>query len=445
MIKLIAFDNKTTLVLEKTKKLSLYLCGPTLYDHAHIGNLRGPILFDVLIKLLKTEGYDYRYYQNITDIDDKIIFQAQQKNQSEKTLTDYYFIHYQKLFQDINMLIPEFIKVTDFIPEIINFITKLLQKKAAYETDDGVYFDTQKIQYFHSASTKPKHLSNDLNKINLNKKHFADFALWKKKTSGKKWASPWGVGRPGWHTECVGLIDKIIGQTLDVHGGGNDLTFPHHFNEEIQFKTLYSQQPLAKFWLRNGFVIFAETKISKSNPQMLNKFLTKDFIQKYSANVLRFLFYLSPYHQDITLTDKLLTYSQHLESKVTNIFIQTRFYWFLQTKNTIYTLKEFDSKWWKKFLVCLKNNLNTTQALDVLIKIIKKINLFFVKKTNNEAFVLVNTLKKCLDVLGIKIQLISWDQQTLNEIKQWQKHLETKNYVKADCLRKILQQKKVLV
>ena len=108
-------------------------------------------------------------------------------------------------------------------------------------------------------------------------------------------------------------------------------------------------------------------------------------------------------------------------------------------------MKEFDSKWWKKFLVCLKNNLNTTQALDVLIKIIKKINLFFVKKTNNEAFVLVNTLKKCLDVLGIKIQLISWDQQTLNEIKQWQKHLETKNYVKADCLRKILQQKKVLV
>lgn len=287
-------------------KLKLYACGPTVYNYFHIGNARAFLFFDVVRRYFEYLGYEVSYVQNITDIDDKIIEQAIAENTDFKTIADKYAAAFLEDTDGLGIKRPDFQpRATEVMPQIIALIHDLEKKGFAYEVEGDVYFDTAALPAYGSLSGKQIEDQKAGARVaeNIQKKHPADFTLWKKSKPGEPvWDSPWGEGRPGWHTECVVMSQHHLGQSFDIHGGGIDLVFPHHENENAQALAL-SGKPLARYWMHNGFLNIEGEKMSKS----LDNFITaRDILKKYDAEAIRFFFLSKHYRSPIDFNRELI-------------------------------------------------------------------------------------------------------------------------------------------
>ncbi|BBA22378.1 cysteine--tRNA ligase [Mycoplasmopsis bovirhinis] len=405
--------------------LKVYLCGPTVYNYVHIGNLRPIISYDLMLKAARALDIKFKFIHNITDIDDKIIAKAQNENLSEAEVAQKFSKDYINLLVKFNVdTITNLEFVTQNLDYINNFIAKLVDNNCAYELDNNIWFNTWKYQniYGNISGQKLEHMAFEAS--NFIKNNQADFALWKKTDSGIKYTSSFGQGRPGWHTECVALIEKHFGkQGVDLHGGGMDLTFPHHENENIQFYALYHKNLAAK-WLRSGQINLNNVKMSKS---LNNIIFANDFINKYSPDHFKLILLLNSFTSIINLDDNLINNVEILLKRITKIYFNEKL---ANLKSNNYNQEIY--------LNLMQNiyQLKFATFIKTINDLIKEINL-------NQDIILINTLIKAFDTLGFDFKKLDFDKYAKIYWK-WQTLLKAKEYQKADELRAVLRAKKLV-
>ena len=388
-------------------KVKMYVCGPTVYNYIHLGNARPIVVFDTLARYFKYKGMEVDYVQNFTDVDDKIINKSIEEGISASEVSEKYI---KCFFEDINRLnILDSVKrpkVTENMEEIIEIIQKLIDNGFAYEKDGDVYFEVKKYKdYGKLSNQKIEELELgariDVSEI---KKNPMDFALWKKKKDGEPfWESPWGQGRPGWHIECSAMAKKYLGDTFDIHGGGQDLVFPHHENEIAQSKCAYHGN-FANYWLHNGFIQINGDKMSKS---LGNFFLLREILEKFSGNVVR-LFILSTHYrkpinfsfENIEDTKKALQNIVKSMNKFEDIVEKYKNEKTADIKNLDFSQKidEFD----KKFEDAMDEDMNTPQALATIFDQIRETNKF-ISVNKDELSTIYAEIEKSYESLKRKI------------------------------------------
>ena len=389
-------------------KVKMYVCGPTVYNYIHLGNARPIVVFDTLARYFEHKGMEVEFVQNFTDVDDKIINKSMEEGTSASEVSEKYIKYF---FEDISKLnILESVKrpkVTENMAEIIEIIQKLIDNGFAYEKDGDVYFEVKKYKdYGKLSNQKIEELELgariDVSEI---KKNPVDFALWKKKKDGEPfWESPWGQGRPGWHIECSAMAKKYLGDTFDIHGGGQDLVFPHHENEIAQSKCAYHGN-FANYWLHNGFIQINGDKMSKS---LGNFFLLREILEKFSGNVVRLFILSTHYRKPINFsfenmedTKKALQNIVKSMNKFENIIEEYKNEKIESVKNSEFSQKidEFD----KKFEDAMDEDMNTPQALATIFDQIRETNKFI--STNESEFsTIYYEIKKSYDSLNEKIE-----------------------------------------
>ena len=343
----------------------MYVCGPTVYDYAHVGNARPVIVFDIVYRMLNLKyGAEHvTYVRNITDVDDKIIEASNSLNEDISTLTERTINYFHDDASYVGALQPNVEpKATDHIPEMINIIEKLIKKNHAYEADGNVLFAVNTFDNYGNLSGKSLEdlIAGSRVEVANYKKNPADFTLWKpSKANEPGWDSPWGKGRPGWHIECSAMSEKYLGQSFDIHGGGQDLTFPHHENEIAQSESCNNKK-FANFWMHNGFLSIEGEKMSKS----LGNFITiNELKDKYQGEVIRFNMMLTHYRQPLNWTEKSLQDSKKTLDK---------WYKILGACNKSFVSKnELISN---KMLNALADDVNTPQAIAELHQLYKAAN-----------------------------------------------------------------------
>lgn len=431
-----------TFVPQVEGKVSMYVCGPTVYNYPHIGNMRPVVVFDVLRKFFTYVGYEVTYVSNFTDVDDKIIKEAKKENKTEKELTEFYIQEFKKATLAIGSNIPSITpKVTEYIQKIIDYVDNLVKIGAAYVVDGDVYFRVNKIKDYGSLSgiNVEDLMVGARIEENSNKESPLDFALWKKTDEGINWPSPWGNGRPGWHTECCVMIDTIFpGQYIDIHGGGYDLKFPHHENEIAQCEATHSHK-IAKYWMHNAFINFGNEKMSKS---LGNVIYAKDMIEKYGGAVTRLVILSAHYRQPVNFTDETVNAAIQEVNKMKMVIKQMA----LKLQVSGINLDEGKPTYINPFLEALADDLNTANALTEIYNIIKLANQevrsreIDYKKLND----LFKTLNDMFSVLGIDIPYVKMDE---NDRKLYQNYLESKenkDFAKSDEFRNILIEKGIM-
>ena len=364
--------------------VKMYVCGMTVYDDCHVGHARVLIVFDLIYRWFLNSGYDVQYVRNITDIDDKIINKSNDQGCNFKELTDRYIESMHEDSKALNVIPPTFQpKATDAIPSMIKMIGILVDKGFAYIGKNGdVFFEISKFKDYGKLSKKN---IDDLDpgsrvKIDDNKKSFGDFVLWKlSKENEPSWESPWGKGRPGWHIECSAMSSDILGNGFDIHGGGQDLIFPHHENEIAQSESCHDHK-MANYWIHNGFVNVDDEKMSKS---LGNFFTLKNVLKNYSGEVIRFFVYKSHYRSPLNYSDQNLN---DAKTAVEKIYIALRPYKCIQ----------IDLDWSKASLSKIKDALdddfNSPKAISIIFELINLLNKGSNKGLANEIFSVLKAL-----------------------------------------------------
>lgn len=401
-------------------KVKMYVCGPTVYNYIHLGNARPIIVFDTLARYFKYRGYDVTYIQNFTDVDDKIIKRANEEGISVKEVTEKYI---KGFFEDIEPLnISDDIirpKVTENMPEIIEIIKKLIDEGFAYEKDGNVFFEVKKFEEYGSLSNQKIDELEIGARVDImeEKNNPLDFALWKRKKEGEPyWDSPWGQGRPGWHIECSAMAKKYLGDTFDIHGGGQDLVFPHHENEIAQSRCAYHGN-FANYWLHNGFIQVNGDKMSKS---LGNFFLLREILGKFPGNVVRLFILGTHYRKPINFSmDNMEDSRKTLKNIVTSMNNFSEIIEKFSGKgshegevsdntgnNSTNEFKEKVNELDKKFMEAMDEDMNTPQALAVIFDQIKETKKFSVNVSSGEEAEALNysynsLRKKLEEVLGI--------------------------------------------
>lgn len=418
----------------KENEISMYVCGPTVYGDIHIGNCRPVIVFDVLYRVLTYIGYKVTYMSNITDVDDKIIKKALEENVSESVISSRYFEHYLELRKDLNAINPTYMpKVTDNIENIINFISKLVDLGFAYEREGDVFFRVNKVAGYGRLSN----LNLDDLQVgarieeNSLKENPADFALWKKTDVGIKWDSPWSKGRPGWHTECVVMINSLYPSGLiDIHGGGFDLKFPHHENEIAQSYAC-SNTLLANVWMHNGYINMNNVKMSKS---LGNVKSGREIVDKYGVNITRWAVISTHYRAPINFSDEVMDAASKEVSKISDALRQAS----VKLQLNDYNSDALDNELIDKFVDTLLDDLNTSNAQTVVFEVTKLLNQSLRGRDLELLAKYYNTLKVCIDLLGLvenKIILTDEDKELFNK---WNEYKANKDFSSADEVRKVL-------
>lgn len=424
-------------------KVKMYVCGPTVYNHPHIGNGRPIIVYDTLKKTFEALGYDVTYVSNFTDVDDKIIKGAKEEGITEAELTAKYIAGYNNDRKSLNADIPDITpKVTETMDEIIAFIADLVEKEAAYVVDGDVYFRVNAVNNYGALS---KQRIEDLMvgaRIDENslKENPLDFTLWKKTTEGINWDSPWSKGRPGWHTECVVMINKEFdSHRIDIHGGGMDLKFPHHENEIAQSEACFHTH-IANYWLHNGMLNMDGVKMSKS---LGNGLLIKDMVKEIGGNVLRWAFLSAHYRAPLNFNDEVVNNARTELNKIQTSHKQA-------CVKMALLHKEFgvekNAELWKTFLDAMSDDLNTPNAFSVVFETNKQLNQALrVREVNPETVSqLVNTLEGMMYVLGIKITRVVLDDEDFDLYQKWNDAKAIKDFATADIYRQKLIEKGVL-
>lgn len=445
MIKIFDSMSKTKKELTSNNIVNLYLCGPTVYNYIHIGNIRPVLVVDVLHRLLVHQKYQINYVHNVTDIDDKIINQAKKDQTTEIEISEKYFQAYLADLKTLNILMPtKMPKVTDYIGENIKFIAELVSKEYAYVSDYDVYFQVDKIASYGALSNRKlaqlipnSRISNKKNKVLA-----FDFSLWKDTNIGLNWKSPWGNGRPGWHTECVVFIKTLFdGQTINFHGGGIDLIFPHHENERAQFLALTNKE-LANIWWHNGHINLASEKMSKS---LNNVILVRDFCQKYHPFVLRYLILNHDHHQPINFTDELIIEAENTIKKYQQILQLWSYHSFIALGDVAKQINNYHEEYYQMIIKYLSDNINTTNVFAVVASMIKDLHQGIAKKdfssTNQSIF---QTLVLAFELLGFNFQYGDYQPEVKQKIKHWEELKAKKDFKAADLLRQELQELGVL-
>ena len=418
----------------KEKEVSIYCCGPTVYGDAHVGNIRPVIVFDTLRRFLRFLGYDVKLVSNFTDVDDKIINKAQQEGVSEQVITDRYIAAYKDVLTKLNVE-PHYLnpRVTEYMPQIIKYIDELVKMGAAYEKDGDVFFRISSIKdYGELSNMKVDDLVVGARiEENSKKESPLDFTLWKKTDVGIQWDSPWGKGRPGWHTECCVMINSIFDGKIDIHGGGFDLKFPHHENEIAQAKA-HDHNKIANVWMHNGFVNFGEEKMSKS---LGNVVLAKDAIAKYGGNVMRWLILSTHYRAPVSFTEETVQSASNELQKVQKAYNQLAVA--IQLGNGDLKSKEIRVE---EFVKALADDLNTSNALAAVFETVKQANIELRKRPQNlqEISGIFGTLSVMLDVLGIKFEMPILTPELRKTYEQYLTLKAEKRFEESDKLRDVL-------
>lgn len=438
--------NTKTLKKEEFKPITegevkMYVCGPTVYDNVHIGNVRPVVVFDTLRRTFEELGYKVKYVSNYTDVDDKIIRRSKELGISEKELTDKMIAAYNDIRHKLNAAdLYKTPRVTETMDEIISFIDGLVDKGAAYEKDGDVYFRTSSVADYGSLSNQnlddlqvgARIEENDLKESQL------DFALWKKTEDGIKWPTRYSIGRPGWHTECVVMINKELGSLIDIHGGGKDLKFPHHENERAQSMAI-NESELANYWVHSGMIDINGVKMSKS----LGNFITaKDILSKVDPMVLRWFLLATQYRDDVNVSDEIIESSKAELTKIITAYKQAC----VKLEVNDIKVAGVDDDAYKRFMDAMADDLNTPNAYAVIFEIVKNINqLVRVKEINFEALGKeVNTLVRCMNVLGIVLPDMTMSLDDKKMYQEWMDAKSVKDFKKADELRAQLSQKGIL-
>ena len=419
------------------KNVSMYVCGPTVYNDPHIGNIRPLLTFDVLYRLLKVQNYNVHYVHNITDIDDKIIQRAIQTNTDEMQIAKKYTEEYFKLMEAFNVFIPEIHKVSDEINEIIAFIQKLIDNKCAYVVNGDVYFDVKSIKNYGEVSHN--NIQDLINNVRIendnNKKNPLDFALWKQTDLGLNWNSNWSKGRPGWHTECVVMINKYLDKQITIHGGGVDLKFPHHENENAQNYGA-NNCSLAQNFQYVGHLTINGQKMSKS---LKNVVLAKDLLQKYQPEVIKWFFYQKYYGAPIDFSNEIMQEVSNQYNKIINAINIFKTKYYLSTKQ----LPESKPSYNQTFLDILNDDLNFANAVSYIQNQTKELSVSITKQNKDKLLKIYQDLIGAFIILGIHLKDLH-NNDVLKEIDLWHLEVNKKNFKVADELRKELIKKKVL-
>ena len=376
-------------------KVKMYVCGPTVYDNAHLGHARCYITWDILYRYLKFRGYDVTYCRNVTDVDDKILKKAENENKSPEEVSKYWYSKFSDSMKALNNLKPDIEPfATKTLGEMISIVKDLINKGFAYEIDGDVYFRVSKFPQYGMLSKQPidSLVSGARVEVGDRKENPLDFTLWKRDEKFG-YNSPWGKGRPGWHIECSAMNRKHLGKTIDIHAGGADLIFPHHENEIAQSECANGCK-FVNYWMHNGFVTINKEKMSKS----LGNFLTvDDLLKNYDANTIRFFILTNHYRMPVEFSDEALQSAASGVKRMLNA---------KQTKiNEEFDISTTDE--YKQFVEAMDEDLNTSKALAVLFDLANKAN-----KDVENAF---TVLYKLASVLGFSFEKAQLSEDELKE------------------------------
>lgn len=374
--------------------VKMYVCGPTVYDYAHLGHARCYITWDVLYRYLKFKGYDVTYCRNVTDVDDKILKKAETEGKTPDEIAQFYFQAFSDSMKKLNISPPDIEPfATKTLGEMIAINKQLIEKGFAYESQGDVYFRVNKFTKYGALSKQPLDSLEAGARVEESdiKENPMDFALWKKDEKfGYK--SPWGIGRPGWHIECSAMARKYLGKTIDIHAGGADLIFPHHENEIAQSECANDVQ-FAKYWLHNGFVTINKEKMSKS----LGNFLTIDkILEKYDLNTIRFFILTNHYRMPVEFSEEALDSAQAGAKRLYNAINNARKTAKIDENIDISTSEEY-----KEFVESMDDDLNTSKALAVLFDLATKVN----KEPNSKNITIIYKLSEALGFNFDKVEI----------------------------------------
>lgn len=421
-------------------KVKMYVCGPTVYNYIHIGNARPAIVFDTVRRYLEFRGYEVHYVSNFTDVDDKLIKAANELGEEVPVLAERFIKAYM---DDITALgckkADVHPRVTEHMDTIIEFIQTLIDKGYAYEADGDVYFHTRKFEEYGKLS----HQSIDELRVGARiaveekKKDALDFALWKAAKPGEiSWDSPWGKGRPGWHIECSAMARSILGDTIDIHAGGQDLAFPHHENEIAQTEAL-TGKPFARYWMHNGYININNEKMSKS---LGNVVLVRELLQKHDPQVVRFFMLSVHYRNPINFSEELLE-----KTKAAFGRLKTAYQNLQHRRQASTNLTENDEEWLEKiraqreqFIREMDDDFNTANAISVLFELASLANRYLMEKTT--AVKVIDAFLKEFDELAGVLGLSLKEEELLDEeiealIEKRNEARKNRNFKLADEIR----------
>lgn len=433
-------------------QVGMYNCGPTVYNYIHVGNARPLVIFDTLRRFFIYLGYDVKYVVNFTDIDDKIINRANEEGCTSQEIAERYIEAFLEDAHGLNLYDYKTInpRATEYIDEMIDFIQGLIDKGAAYDVDGNVYFNISSAKDYGKLSKKniDELMSGARIEVNEEKRNPMDFALWKKAKPGEpSWDSPWGKGRPGWHIECSVMSKTILGETIDIHSGGEDLQFPHHENEIAQSETL-SGKPFARYWLHNGMITVDNKKMSKSEG---NFFTLRDIAQEYDLEVVRLFLLSAHYRSPINFSRDVM---DQMENALERLYNSKKNLEYLMEKTEERDLSSADKthldriKGYKDdFENSMKDDLNTADAMAAIFELVKYSNTEFDEKANKKlvtkAYETLMDLTKVLGILTKEEELL--EEEILDLIEQRTLARKNKDYQKADEIRDLLKEKGIIL
>ncbi|MDY7044371.1 cysteine--tRNA ligase [Virgibacillus sp. M23] len=442
---------KETFIPLKEGAVSIYVCGPTVYNYIHIGNARPAIVFDTVRRYFEYKGYKVDYVLNFTDVDDKLIKAANELGQEVPDVASKFITAY---LEDVDALgVKEAThnpRVTETMDDIIAFIQVLIDKGFAYEAAGDVYFKPRTFDGYGKLSHQSidELRSGARIQVGEKKQDPLDFALWKHVKDGEiSWDSPWGRGRPGWHIECSAMVKKYLGDTIDIHAGGQDLAFPHHENEIAQSEAS-NGKTFANYWMHNGYINIDNEKMSKS---LGNFVLTRDLINKHDPQVLRFFMLSVHYRHPINFTEELLESAKNSLDR-----IKTAYFNLEHRKSSSVNLVDHQDEWMQKITVWkqqfeadMDDDFNTANAISVLFDVAKDANVYLqAKQTSSDVIEeFQETIRSFLYVLGIELKveedLLDEDIESLiEERNEARKH---RDFARADEIRDMLKDKNIIL
>ncbi|WP_042145347.1 cysteine--tRNA ligase [Paucisalibacillus sp. EB02] len=432
-------------------KVRMYVCGPTVYNYIHIGNARPAIVFDTVRRYLEYKGYHVDYVLNFTDVDDKIIKRANEIGEDVFAVSNRYIDGY---LEDVTKLgvkqATHNPRVTNTMQEIIGFIESLVEKGYAYEADGDVYFKPRAFEGYGKLSHQSIDELRSGARIQIGEKKDdpLDFALWKGAKEGEiSWGSPWGKGRPGWHIECSAMAKKYLGETIDIHAGGQDLTFPHHENEIAQSEA-NNGKTFANYWMHNGYININNEKMSKS---LGNFVLTRDLLESHDPNVIRFFMLSVHYRNPINFSDDLLESAKNSLERIITSYQNLEHRRESSTnldKNAQEWLDKIDS-FKHRFEVEMDDDFNTANAISVLFDLTKEANVYL--NQDHTSVKVINyfqeKIQDFLEVLGITIQNEEslLDEEIEKLIEERNEARKSRNFARADEIRDLLKEKNIIL
>ncbi|MFS0881616.1 cysteine--tRNA ligase [Metabacillus niabensis] len=431
-------------------KVKMYVCGPTVYNYIHIGNARPAIVYDTVRRYLEYRGYEVNYVSNFTDVDDKLIKAANELGEDVPTIAERFIEAY---FEDVTALgckqATVHPRVTESIDIIIDFIQALIDKGYAYEAGGDVYYKTRDFKEYGKLSHQSideLRLGNRI-EVGEKKQDALDFVLWKAAKEGEiSWESPWGNGRPGWHIECSAMAKKYLGDTIDIHAGGQDLAFPHHENEIAQSEAL-NEKPFAKYWMHNGYININNEKMSKS---LGNFVLVHDIIKEIDPQVVRFFMLSVHYRHPINFSQELLESTQNAFERLKTSYMNLQ-----HRKESSNNLTHNDEDWLQKiseaqtqFQTEMDDDFNTANAISVLFDLAKHANYYLEEQNTSEKVIqtFLDVFDQLGEVLGVKFAQVELLDAEIDElINQRIQARKDRNFALADEIREKLKEMNIIL